>query len=624
MTDVKLALACDTPYLPHAMVAMLSVLRHATRPVSVHILGEAFSAEAKKVVEEGCRRGGAGDLVFHDIESLLPRGHWEGYWPKTVLAPLHIPNLIDGRVLYLDGDTCTFTDISPLFEMDLGGNLIGAARDFGVLLKFEKHSDIAMRETRNVERVMHPFPRNDYFNSGVILFDCDAIRRNDGILSSLTSVEEVMNYVFPDQDHLNLIFRNRVSFLHPSWNAFYGLTRHAVRIARRALPPDEVHDLQKPKIIHYVDGPKPWRPFDIRWLPKTSVMVKRFPRYLEYRYNERRLLGPYRAAIDETVRAVAPPPDGDERGGAGPSIQIALCADMAYLKHAWVAMASVIERASAPVTVHLLGDGLTDAAVEGIAAACRKLAHAHLRHHDVTDMLNGMTGALTDALRRNHYSRAAMGRMLLPQLADGRVLYLDVDTITYGDVRILFEMDMGTAKVAAVRDYVMLGTFKKDHSRSVSHYRDEIDLMSPQPISDYFNSGVVLMDCSAIKLDERIMRRMTDVSAMSGLRHPEQDTLNSIFKSQVHFLDHSWNCLWGRRRRMARIARATLPVSPDYGASRPVIVHFIGPRKPWDRLGSRLPDMSDAKVLAAVIRYRIAARRLSRFFGEGDFAAAKP
>ena len=301
MTDVKIALATDTPYLRHTMVAMLSVLENAARPVSVHILGDEFSADAKKVVEEGCRRNGAADLVFHDLESLLPRERRLSEWTRTVLAPLHIPRLIDGRVLYLDGDTYTFTDISPLFEMDLGDNLIAAVRDMHVILKFEKHSDIAIRETKNVEKVMHPSPRYNYFNSGFVLFDCDAIRLDDSIASSLTNMEKIRDYIFPDQDHLNLIFKNKVSLLHPSWNSFYGMTRHAVRVAKRALPPDAVHDPQKPKIIHFVDGPKPWWPFELRWLPKTSMMLKRFPRYLEYRLNERRLLAPYRAAIEEAA-----------------------------------------------------------------------------------------------------------------------------------------------------------------------------------------------------------------------------------------------------------------------------------------------------------------------------------
>ena len=295
-------------------------------------------------------------------------------------------------------------------------------------------------------------------------------------------------------------------------------------------------------------------------------------------------------------------------------IQIALCSDMAFLKHAWIAMASAIECASSPVSVHLLGDGLTSGAVEGLSAACRDLADASLCHHDMTDMLAGVQ-------LRGGYSRAVMGRMFLPQLAEGRVLYIDSDTLTCADISPLFEMDMGRAKVAAVRDYTVLGTFRKGKSDGESVFADQIDLMKPQPVFMYFNSGVVLMDCSAVKRDAGVMRRMTDLSAASGLRLPDQDLLNSTFKNQVHFLDHSWNCMWGQSRRMARIARDTLPECPDRFPLPAKIVHFIGARKPWDPLGFWCLSMSGAKMLPAVYRYRMAERRLAKFLGEGDFMA---
>ena len=290
-------------------------------------------------------------------------------------------------------------------------------------------------------------------------------------------------------------------------------------------------------------------------------------------------------------------------------IQIALCADTAFLKHAWIAMASAIEQAAAPVSVHLLGDGLASGAVERLSAACRELADARLVHHDVTEMLAG-------ARLRGGSSRTTMGRLFLPQLVEGRVLYLDADTLTCADISPLFGMDMGTAKVAAVRDYTVLGTFRKGPSVGQSVFADQIDLMRPLPVFMYFNAGVVLMDCSAIRRDGEIMRRMADVSAVSGFRLLDQDMLNSAFKNQVHFLDHSWNCMWGQSRRMARIARNTLPECPDRHPLPAKIVHFIGSRKPWDPLGSWCLSMSGVKMLPAVYRYRMAERRLSKFLAE--------
>ena len=285
---------------------------------------------------------------------------------------------------------------------------------------------------------------------------------------------------------------------------------------------------------------------------------------------------------------------------------------MAFLKHAWIAMASAIECASAPVTVHLLGDGLTSDAVERLAAACRELAGASLHHHDVTGMLS--------EVQLKSYSRAVMGRMFLPRLVEGRVLYLDSDTITYADISPLFEMDMGSAKIAAVRDYMMLGVFRKSKARGESKFREQIDLMSPRPVSEYINSGVALLDCSAIRRDAETMRMMTDISAVDGFSFPDQDLLNSTFKGQMFHLDHSWNCLWGLSRRMARIARAILPHTPDQHPIPAKIVHFAGLTKPWEPLGSWCLSMSGTRMLPAVYRYRMTERRLSKFLGDMDVA----
>ena len=308
MTDVKIALALETSYLRHTMVAMLSVLRHATRPVRVYILGDSLSCEAKKVIEEGCRRSGAADLTFYDLEEILPSEHrLSSYWPRNILLRLHIPKLIDGRALYLDSDTCTFADISPLFEIDLGKNLIAASRDYIMLRAFNKHSKSRISGGERVRKMMRHFPGHTYFNSGVILFDCDGIRTDDGILSSLVNLAEAKNYDFPDMDHLNFVFKDRALMLHPQWNAFHGLMLSGVWLARNILPPEARHDLRKPKIIHYVGGPKPWEPYDIRWL-QTKAMVKRLPRSLQYKFIERRLLAPHIAAIDAAVRSAGTAP----------------------------------------------------------------------------------------------------------------------------------------------------------------------------------------------------------------------------------------------------------------------------------------------------------------------------
>ena len=248
--------------------------------------------------------------------------------------------------------------------------------------------------------------------------------------------------------------------------------------------------------------------------------------------------------------------------------------------------------------------------MERLAAACRELADARLKHHDVTDMLAAVRSMAGDAM-------TATGRLLLPQLVEGRVLYLDSDTMTCADVRSLFEIDMGTAAIGAVRNYSLLGMLFEKHHTQRSEFDAQVDLMKPFPVSMYFDPGVMLMDCSAIKRDEEIMRKMQDVSTAER-RFSEQDLLNLALKNQVHYLDHSWNCIWGQSGSMARTARICLPENPDRSPIPAKIVHFTGARKPWDPLGSWCLRMSGVKMLPAIYRYRMIERRLSKFLGKSN------
>lgn len=111
MANVEIALNHQHTASAAHMVAMLSVLEHARQPVSVHILGGKLSAAAQKVIEDGCRRTSAADLVFHDLEDVVPGNHLVGNWARVILARPYIPEIIDERVLYL-GSRCAGKSIS--------------------------------------------------------------------------------------------------------------------------------------------------------------------------------------------------------------------------------------------------------------------------------------------------------------------------------------------------------------------------------------------------------------------------------------------------------------------------------------------------------------------------------
>ena len=299
MRTIQIALATDSAYLRLALTAMDSAIRRASRPVTVHFLGDGLTSAARRALETVCRATAGTRLVYHDVSDILPASYASHlHSSRTVLARLHIPHLAEGRVLYIDSDTLTLCDVAPLFDMDLRGNPIGAVRDFGLLDDvLRKH--INMYRLKVMTDLMDPQPVHDYFNSGVLLMDCNTIRSDPKLLGDMTDIERAKEHELPDQDFLNHVMKGRVTFLDPCWNSFSGRAKYVSRVAADVLPPDLAHRPKPPRIAHFVYDLKPWNPIERRQWRKTSFLFRQFPLIARHRLAARRTLGMVRPELAE-------------------------------------------------------------------------------------------------------------------------------------------------------------------------------------------------------------------------------------------------------------------------------------------------------------------------------------
>lgn len=298
MSTIQIALAADSAYLRLALTAMDSAIRRASRPVTVHFLGDCLTNAARSALDTVCRATIGTKLVYHDVSDILPTSFVNLHRSRTALARLHIPRLAEGRVLYIDSDTLTLCDIAPLFDMDLHGNPIGAVRDFGLLDDvLRKH--INMYRLKVMTDLMDPQPIQDYFNSGVLLMNCNTIRSDIDLLIDMTDIERAKEHELLDQDFLNSVMKGRVTFLDPCWNSFSGRAKYVSRVAADVLPPDLAHRPKPPRIAHFVYGLKPWKPIERRNWRKTSFLFRQFPLIARYRLAARRTLGMVRSELAE-------------------------------------------------------------------------------------------------------------------------------------------------------------------------------------------------------------------------------------------------------------------------------------------------------------------------------------
>lgn len=260
----KVAYVADRGFLEPTLVSVWSLLRHLNGPAELHFWGDGLQAadwaNVRKVVS------GNPQVTLHclDISSgFLEGAHGpQGYISAATMGRLHIPGRLDGYVLYIDGDTLVTGDVAPLFRLDLGGAYAGVVRDYTVAHWLaDRRGRTGTRDDRltEIRRMMDPVPARDYFNAGVMLLNCKALRSEPAVLERVMDVVAASACSHGDQDHLNALFRGNVVHLDLGWNASWGrIRKHRDHLARNGVSaagamPGGI------RILHYHGPEKPWR-----------------------------------------------------------------------------------------------------------------------------------------------------------------------------------------------------------------------------------------------------------------------------------------------------------------------------------------------------------------------------
>jgi len=231
--------ACVGSVLAHAGAARVHYLHSPGLP-------DATAARIRAMVE---RSGGT--ISFHRIERDAVAGFpSEHRFTPAMWYRLFLPELLSGvdRVLYLDSDTIVTDYLGELWATDLSEHWVAAVTNV-----FEPWS-----EHRPAELGL-PGPAA-YFNSGVLLFNLAAMRR-DGRGEALRELVRTRGaeLLWPDQDVLNLVLGERRVALHPRWNCMNSILSFPA--AREVFGATAVEEARRRPGVRHFEGPganKPW------------------------------------------------------------------------------------------------------------------------------------------------------------------------------------------------------------------------------------------------------------------------------------------------------------------------------------------------------------------------------
>jgi len=243
---IHIAFSSDKKYLTCTSVTIASILHFHPHDINFYILHNSLTEADWLPLRQTIERLGKGcSLMPIDVGDT----NWKGFpttknFPLAIYFRLNLPSLLTNidKVIYLDGDILVTDDIQKVWDINL--------EDFSLAAMCIKCLN------NNFQQLVGHYT----FNSGFIVMNLKHIRDTNGITRLLEIANRCKdNFNLPDQEILNLTFRDEKYHLPVRWN----LTKGALErqdINYKTIPEEElIEAIRNPAVIHFNNSTKPWK-----------------------------------------------------------------------------------------------------------------------------------------------------------------------------------------------------------------------------------------------------------------------------------------------------------------------------------------------------------------------------
>ena len=243
---INVFFAVDDNYIDFLTITLSSIIDNAldeNYTYNFRILHNGLSQKSKKNLKKfNSKRFKVSYFNVGDRLDTLERNFkLRDYYTMTTYYRLLIPDTfftID-KALYLDSDITVLSDLSKLYNIDIGDNLVGAIADASVQIvpEFITYVNKALK-----------IKKERYFNAGILVMNLKEMRQTH-LLKRVYELSKTTAFkVAQDQDLLNVICKDKVTYISPSWNV--------MPIGERVVNID---------LIHYNLIYKPWKRRDVMY-----------------------------------------------------------------------------------------------------------------------------------------------------------------------------------------------------------------------------------------------------------------------------------------------------------------------------------------------------------------------
>ncbi len=243
--EIPIFFSTDDNYIPYLDVAIASLIENASRSYQYRIivLHTGLEGEHVSMVKRNECAGFCIDFIdiSKDVERIKARLKNVYHFSVVTYYRLFIASLFPqyDKVLYLDCDLVVLGDVSELYRVELGDNILGAAPE-----EFVQNT----KEFREYAQSALGVDPDGYVNAGVLLMNLAKFRENEieeRFIKLIT--EHDFDLLDPDQAYLNYLCQGLIHVLPNGWNK----------------EPMPIPCEGKKNIVHYALYKKPWQYEDV-------------------------------------------------------------------------------------------------------------------------------------------------------------------------------------------------------------------------------------------------------------------------------------------------------------------------------------------------------------------------
>lgn len=254
------------------------------------------------------------------------------------------------------------------------------------------------------------------------------------------------------------------------------------------------------------------------------------------------------------------------------NIPVVFGADKKYILQAFVVMRTILQHSKEKYHFFILTADCIDEEVQENTEILNK----EYDNFDISVKLIDPTCFETAQICNTHLSKAAYFRLLIPELIQeyDKCIYLDCDIIVHGDLKELYEIELGNNYLAGVKDCHIIA----DTSREREHQR----ILGLPTRDRYINSGVLVMGLKRLQQDNMVQSFIKQLKKENW--YEDQDVLNVCCYPFIKSIPLKYNLFHFYLGTSIRFLYE-LPYGRqdfDFNHDVPFILHIGGAFKAWD------------------------------------------